>query len=58
MLIAFVLLLQAGVAKPIPPAPQRPLPDPGVIASEQRVTPAGVQSVSAALAAASSPRAR
>ena len=45
MLIPFVILLQATAARPVPPAPQRPLPDPGVIATEQRVTPAGVQSV-------------
>ena len=45
MLIPFVILLQAGAARPAPSAPQRPLPDPGVIATEQRVTPAGVQSV-------------
>src|SRR5215207_11280559 len=45
MLIALVLLLQAGTPRPAPPSPQRPLPDPGVIATEQRVTPAGVQSV-------------
>jgi YVTN family beta-propeller protein len=45
MLIPFVLLLQAATQRPAPPSPQRPLPDPGVIATEQRVTPAGVQSV-------------
>src|SRR5215218_7004893 len=45
MLISLVLLLQAGTLRPAPPSPQRPLPDPGVIATEQRVTPAGVQSV-------------
>ncbi|HEU4722310.1 MAG TPA: hypothetical protein VFS59_13205, partial [Gemmatimonadaceae bacterium] len=45
MLIALALLLQAGTPRPAPAAPQRPLPDPGVIAVEQRVTPAGVQSV-------------
>src|SRR5215218_4465693 len=45
MLISLVLLLQAGTVRPAPPPPQRPLPDPGVIATEQRVTPAGVQSV-------------
>ena len=45
MLISLVLLLQAGTVRPAPPSPQRPLPDPGVIATEQRVTPAGVQSV-------------
>jgi YVTN family beta-propeller protein len=45
MLIPFVILMQAGATRPAPSAPQRPLPDPGVIATEQRVTPAGVQSV-------------
>ncbi|HKH94427.1 MAG TPA: beta-propeller fold lactonase family protein [Gemmatimonadaceae bacterium] len=45
MLISLVLLLQAGTPRPAPSSPQRPLPDPGVIATEQRVTPAGVQSV-------------
>ena len=45
MLIALALLLQAGTPRPAPAAPQRPLPDPGVIAVEQHVTPAGVQSV-------------
>ncbi len=41
MLIAFVVLLQAAVVQP----PQRAVPDPGVFAVGQRVTPAGVQSV-------------
>ena len=45
MLIPFVMLMQAAATRPAPSAPQRPLPDPGVIATEQRVTPAGVQSV-------------
>ncbi|MFL5619302.1 MAG: bifunctional YncE family protein/alkaline phosphatase family protein [Gemmatimonadaceae bacterium] len=45
MLIPFVLMLQAVTPRPAPAAPQRPLPDPGVIATEQRVTPAGIQSV-------------
>jgi YVTN family beta-propeller protein len=45
MLIPFVILMQAGASRPAPSAPQRPLPDAGVIATEQRVTPAGVQSV-------------
>src|SRR5215218_9487721 len=45
MLIPLLLLLQAGTQRPAPPSPQRPLPDPGVIATEQRVTPAGMQSV-------------
>jgi YVTN family beta-propeller protein len=45
MLIPFVILMQAAASRPAPSAPQRPLPDPGVIATEQRVTPAGVQSV-------------
>lgn len=44
MLIPLVLALQvrAGAA---PYIPQRDIPDPGVIATDQRVTPAGVQSV-------------
>ncbi|MBL0170789.1 MAG: bifunctional YncE family protein/alkaline phosphatase family protein [Gemmatimonadaceae bacterium] len=41
MLITFVTLLQAAAVQP----PQRAVPDPGVIAVDQRVTPAGVQSV-------------
>ena len=36
------LLLQAGQQ---PPAPRRNVPDPGIIATTQQVTPAGVQSV-------------
>ena len=44
MIVGLVLLLQATTQQR-PAAPQRPLPDPGVIATEQRVTPAGVQSV-------------
>src|SRR5436190_1295080 len=38
-----VALLQA--ARQQPPAPRRSVPDPGVVASLQQVTPAGVQSV-------------
>src|SRR3982751_5428054 len=45
MIVALFLALQAGAQQPRPRPPQRPLPDPGVIAVEQRVTPAGVQSV-------------
>jgi len=45
MIVALLLALQAGAQQPRPRPPQRPLPDPGVIAVEQRVTPAGVQSV-------------
>ncbi len=45
MVVALFLALQAGAQQPRPRPPQRPLPDPGVIAVEQRVTPAGVQSV-------------
>src|SRR5262245_23853247 len=46
MVVAFLFALQATAQQPRrPAAPQRPLPDPGVIAVEQRVTPAGVQSV-------------
>ncbi|MBW8768967.1 MAG: bifunctional YncE family protein/alkaline phosphatase family protein [Gemmatimonadetes bacterium] len=47
MFVAFLFALQATAQQPVPrpAAPQRPLADPGVIAVEQRVTPAGVQSV-------------
>ena len=48
MVVALLFALQATVQQPAtrrPVAPQRPLADPGVIAVEQRVTPAGVQSV-------------
>ncbi len=40
-----LLLLQATANPPQPPQPRREIPDPGVIATAQRVTPAGVQSV-------------
>ncbi len=43
MLISLLLAFQARAAAP--PLPQRDIPDPGVIATDQRVTPAGVQSV-------------
>jgi YVTN family beta-propeller protein len=43
MLIPLCLLLQA--TQQAPTAPLRNVPDPGVIATDQRVTPAGVQSV-------------
>ena len=42
MLIAVLALLQ-GVQAPAPP--RREIPDPGAIATDQRVTPAGLQSV-------------
>ena len=42
MHIVFVALLQAQVALP---TPRRDVPDPGVIATGQRVSPAGLQSV-------------
>jgi YVTN family beta-propeller protein len=45
MVVGLLLALQANAQPPRPRAPQRPLADPGVIAVEQRVTPAGVQSV-------------
>ncbi|HKP15905.1 MAG TPA: bifunctional YncE family protein/alkaline phosphatase family protein [Gemmatimonadaceae bacterium] len=45
MIVPLLLALQAGAQQPRPRPPQRPLADPGVIAVEQRVTPAGVQSV-------------
>jgi DNA-binding beta-propeller fold protein YncE len=47
--LTFVLLLQVPTAAPPPvprpPQPLREITDPGVIATNQRVTPAGVQSV-------------
>ena len=43
MLLHALLLVQA--AQLPPRRPQREVPDPGVIATGQRVTPAGVQSV-------------
>jgi YVTN family beta-propeller protein len=42
--LTFVILLQNPQVA-APPQPKREIPDPGVIATEQRVTPAGVQSV-------------
>ena len=42
--LTFVILLQ-NPTNPPPPQPRREIPDPGTIATEQRVTPAGVQSV-------------
>src|SRR6266571_1265415 len=46
MLLSFLLLLQAPPAVPAaPPQPRREITDPGVIATNQAVTPAGVQSV-------------
>jgi YVTN family beta-propeller protein len=44
-MILAALLLQIVQTPPAPRAPQRDVPDPGVIATDQRVTPAGVQSV-------------
>src|SRR5512140_939891 len=41
MILPIMLLFQAV---PVP-APQRPVPDPGIIATSQKITPAGVQSV-------------
>jgi YVTN family beta-propeller protein len=43
MLCHLLFLLQA--AQPPPKKPVREVPDPGIIATDQRVTPAGVQSV-------------
>src|SRR2546428_13286801 len=44
MLLPLLTLLQAPPASsPLPP--RREIPDPGVIATDQRVTPAGLQSV-------------
>ena len=45
MILSLIVLLQASQAPVAPPAPKREIPDPGVIATDQRVTPAGVQSV-------------
>ena len=44
MLISLVLAFQAQAAAP-PSLPRRDVPDSGIIATDQRVTPAGVQSV-------------
>ena len=44
MLISLVLAFQAKAAAP-PFLPRRDVPDSGIIATDQRVTPAGVQSV-------------
>ena len=44
MFISLAFAFQARAAAP-PPLPRRDIPDPGVIATDQRVTPAGVQSV-------------
>ena len=44
-MISLLLPLALLQAAQQPPAPRRDVPDPGVIASMQRVTPAGVQSV-------------
>ena len=43
MILPLAIALQ--VRATVPPAPVRDVPDPGVIATDQRVTPAGVQSV-------------
>ena len=43
MILPLILLLQ-GAQQP-PAKPMREVPDPGIIATDQRVTPAGVQSV-------------
>src|SRR3989442_14074816 len=45
MLLPLLVLLQAVTQQPTPPAPRRDIADPGVIATDQRVTPAGLQSV-------------
>ncbi|HWC74546.1 MAG TPA: bifunctional YncE family protein/alkaline phosphatase family protein, partial [Gemmatimonadales bacterium] len=44
-MIALLLLLQQAATPPTPATPRREISDPGVIATNQRVTPAGVQSV-------------
>ena len=41
--LALLVILQTPAVQP--PQPRREIPDPGTIATEQRVTPAGVQSV-------------
>ncbi|HTI03908.1 MAG TPA: hypothetical protein VL549_01215 [Gemmatimonadales bacterium] len=44
--LTFVLLVQTAAQQPAQPSrPLREIPDPGAIATNQRVTPAGVQSV-------------
>ena len=43
MVLSFIVLLQVPAQSP--PQPRRDISDPGVIATDQRVTPAGVQSV-------------
>ncbi len=45
MLLPLLVVLRAVTQQPTPPAPRREIPDPGVIATDQRVTPAGLQSV-------------
>src|SRR3989454_3478697 len=44
MLLPLLVLLQGVAQQPIP-QPRREIPDPGVIATDQRVTPAGLQGV-------------
>src|SRR6267143_4932578 len=44
MLLPLLMLLQAPPVS-APPAPRREIPDPGIIATDQRVAPAGLQSV-------------
>src|SRR5439155_149188 len=44
MILSFIVLLQVP-AQPQPLAPRREITDPGTIATNQRITPAGVQSV-------------
>ncbi|MEK0430507.1 MAG: hypothetical protein RL139_311, partial [Gemmatimonadota bacterium] len=45
MLLPVLVLLQVQAAQPSAPLPRREVPDSGIIATDQRVTPAGVQSV-------------
>src|SRR2546421_304350 len=49
MSLPILLFLQAVAQQPtpppLPPTPRREIPDPGIIATDQRVTPAGLQSV-------------
>ncbi|MBV9880339.1 MAG: bifunctional YncE family protein/alkaline phosphatase family protein, partial [Gemmatirosa sp.] len=44
LIVAAPLIASPLAAQQAPPAPRRDVPDPGVIATGQRVTPAGVQS--------------
>src|SRR2546430_3030024 len=45
MSLPILLFLQAVTQQPTLPLPRREISDPGIIATDQRVTPAGLQSV-------------